>query len=148
MTILNNQKHEMFAQAIAKGESGSAAYSKVYGVSEKSATEAASRLSRNVKVRARVRELQEKAADETVLALRKKRVYLWRVVMTPIDDVVGTDLHQGYTNSGAPIMPDKLRAIELDSKLAGDFMEKVEVKADGLSELLDSIRAGGGRLNG
>lgn len=63
MPVLKNARHEAFAQAVAKGKSASEAYLAAgYKVNAKTAAEAASRLSRNVKVSARVAELQQKVA--------------------------------------------------------------------------------------
>jgi hypothetical protein len=65
MPVLPNPRHEAFAQALAKGKSATEAYTQAgYKVSAKTAAEAGSRLSRNVKVEARVTELQTKAAEK------------------------------------------------------------------------------------
>jgi phage terminase small subunit len=59
MAALKNGKHELFAQGLAKGKSQAEAYEDAgYAPSEPNA----SRLTRNDKVRARVLELQERAA--------------------------------------------------------------------------------------
>jgi len=44
MLCLSNQRHERFAQLIAKGETGTAAYRATYGVEGASAEVGASRL--------------------------------------------------------------------------------------------------------
>ncbi|MBW3099243.1 hypothetical protein [Pseudohoeflea coraliihabitans] len=63
MPTLSNQRHEAFAQALAKGKSATDAY-KMAGY--KPDYGAASRLSGNVKVKARVAELISAAAKKTV----------------------------------------------------------------------------------
>jgi phage terminase small subunit len=70
MPVLSNAKHERFAQGVAKGLSATEAYLKAgYTVEEKSAAEAGSRLSRNIKVRDRITELQERAAKQVGVTL-------------------------------------------------------------------------------
>lgn len=66
MPVLANQKHELFAQAIAKGASQREAYCKAgYTQSSKpNVTDAAaSRLFSDVRVQARIAEILERAAD-------------------------------------------------------------------------------------
>ena len=62
MAALKNARHERFAQALAAGETQDAAY-QIAGY--KPSRPAASRLSTNVNVRARVENLQERAAVKT-----------------------------------------------------------------------------------
>jgi hypothetical protein len=63
MAALSNHKHELFAQALAKGENATNAYKGAgYTALGNSAEAAASRLLSDVKVQARVAELQERAA--------------------------------------------------------------------------------------
>lgn len=63
MAALSNHKHELFAQALAKGECASTAYKSAgYSATGNSAEAAASRLLSDVKVQNRVVELQERAA--------------------------------------------------------------------------------------
>jgi hypothetical protein len=63
MASLKNTRHEAFAQALTKGMSATAAYESAgYKRNEGSA----GRLHRNAQVRARLAELQQRAADATV----------------------------------------------------------------------------------
>lgn len=63
MASLENRKHELFAQAIAKGESATVAYKNVgYSAKGNAAEACASRLLSSAKIQARVTELQERAA--------------------------------------------------------------------------------------
>jgi hypothetical protein len=96
-------------------------------------------------------ELREEARRETVLSLRDKREFLARVVRTPIGDVdEGSDLCQESATEETEIaskkrikMPDKLRAIELDAKLAGELKEQPPaVTVDAMALLIDQIRNG------
>lgn len=63
MPALANHKHELFAQALAKGDNATNAYKNAgYTAKGNAAESAASRLLSDVKVQARVTELQERAA--------------------------------------------------------------------------------------
>jgi len=61
MPVLPNQRHERFAQGLAKGKSGAEAYT---DAGYKGDRTAASRLATNVNVQRRVQELQERAAEK------------------------------------------------------------------------------------
>lgn len=61
MPVLSNQRHEQFAQALAKGKSAADAY---VNAGYRASRSAASRLSTNVNIERRVAELQEKVADK------------------------------------------------------------------------------------
>lgn len=138
---LKNQKHEKFAQLVADGASALDAYKKAYHCSMEAAAKNAWRLRENEGVKARVSELQEKAADNTVMSIAEKRRFLAEIKRTPIGlvdeksalcqsyEVVvmdgGDDKPSGELRKIK--MPDKLKAIELDSKLAGELKDKTEI---------------------
>lgn len=66
MGVLANQRHELFAQGLAKGLPASTAYAEA-GFKPHEGN--ASRLSRNEKVQARVTELKERAAARTEITI-------------------------------------------------------------------------------
>lgn len=69
--MLKNQRYELFAQAIARGETGRAAYlSAGFNASPAAADVGASRLLRTDKVSARVQELRDRqgTAEKTILS--------------------------------------------------------------------------------
>lgn len=66
MGVLANQRHELFAQGLAKGLPASTAYA---DAGFKPHDGNASRLSRNEKVQARVTELKERAAARTEITI-------------------------------------------------------------------------------
>jgi len=71
MPVLKNRKHELFAQEVAKGAAGAAAYKKA-GYTFKApdvGMKAASRLLNSVDVQARVKELQTRAAEKTEITI-------------------------------------------------------------------------------
>lgn len=68
MSVLRNQRHELFAQGLAKGLPASTAYA---DAGFKPHEGNASRLSANEKVKARVTELKERAAARTEITVAK-----------------------------------------------------------------------------
>lgn len=85
MPILSNPKHEAFAQALAKGASATDAYVQAgYKVNPKTAAEAGSRLSRNVKVEARVTELQTKAAEKAEWTVADRLAMLQQIAIRTV----------------------------------------------------------------
>ena len=96
-------------------------------ISAPSGSASASRLLRNVNVRERISELQKEGAKSTVLTLAHKRKILHDMITTPLSDV---NEHSPFCQSAEigktgkvkkVTMPDKLRALELDAKLAGEL---------------------------
>lgn len=104
MPLLSNPRRERFAQHVAEAGNASAAYRLTYGTHGASAEAGASRLLRNDKVRQRVQELQRETAKAAVMTLEEQRLLLASVARGE--------------HAGARIS-DRLRAIEIDAKLAG-----------------------------
>jgi len=132
--IVANARWEQFAQRVASGDSASAAYRAAYGAKQASAEAAGSRLLRNVVVSSRVAELRKQAggagaieeakvaarvACKVVLTLAKKRELLHALATARKLDV-----------------RDRLRAIELDAKLAG------ELKGDSVTVNATAVASG------
>ena len=84
MGVLGNPKHELFAQGLAAGMSAVDAY-RAAGYSPDRG--AASRLSANVSVRARVEELQAAAADSLILSLEEAQRFATDIVRTAVGTV-------------------------------------------------------------
>ena len=128
MPILSNSKHEAFARKVAEGRSNGAAYRAVYG---KKGTDAnAHRLSRYEKVSERIKELKGKAESKTLLTITERREFLASVVRSKVGEIdEKSPLAQSveYTSKGKKIrLPDKIKALELDAKMAGELIEKKE----------------------
>jgi len=128
MLCLPNQRHERFAQLVAKGDSGGAAYRAIYGAKGASSHAAASRLLRIAKVSARIADIQRAAVGDSVMSLLEKRQFLALIVRTPIGQIdENSPLCQWFrrTTGRRPTfsirMPDKLQAIMLDARLAGEL---------------------------
>jgi len=115
MAILANAKHEAFARSIAKGMSGREAYRGAgYAQSSDSVTDAAaSRLLSDVKVQARVAELQDRAAESTVTTIESLIEAGWQIVKNAQADKQHAAASQ---------------TIERIAKIAGLWIEKSESK--------------------
>lgn len=103
-----------------------------YGHKDMSAHDASANVSSMLrqapKMRAYLKELQEAAFLVNVLSLAEKRAFLADVVRTPIGKIdINDKLAQCVKyRDGEMIelrMPDKVKAVELDAKLAGELRE-------------------------
>lgn len=118
---------EAFVCAIIEGMSPKDAYKKAgYAPkSERVAVACASKMLARADVQARIEQLRKASTVASVLTLAEKRRFLALVVRTPLSAVdEASVLAQEYTAGGDKVrikMVDKLRAIELDSKLAGEL---------------------------
>jgi phage terminase small subunit len=87
------------------------------------------RILKTPRVASEVQKIREKAFSREALSYAEKRAFLARAVRTSVGEIhEGSDLAQEVTitegkegTSRKVKAVDKLRAIELDSKLAGDF---------------------------
>jgi phage terminase small subunit len=121
MPVLPNNKHELFAQGLAKGLSADAAYQPA---GYKQSRSAASRLSTNVNIRARVEELQNKAAEKVELSkawvlARLKQTVERAMQAVPVLDHEGKPTG-GYTFHGAI----SNKALELIGRELGMFVAR------------------------
>jgi phage terminase small subunit len=107
MPVLRNQRHERFAQELARGRAACRAYD---AAGYKPDRGAAARLSANVSVHARVRELQGEAAEIAVL----DRAFVLKRLMRNADQ--------------AEEMSAANRALELLGKELGMFVDRSEVQ--------------------
>lgn len=114
MPVLKNAKHERFAQELAKGKSQSEAYEAAgYAPSEPNA----SRLTRNDKVRARLAELQERAAVRAELTLAD--------IIDELEEARQVALTAATPQSGSAVAATMGKA-----KLLGLVIDKAEVKSE------------------
>lgn len=161
MSILQNAKREAFARAYAISGDATKAHVKAYGAAKSIRVNAANgcRLVTDDNILLRVEEIRKELAPEMkkgmVLSMQEKRAFLALVVRTAIGDIDQlSPLCQQWkeitTEHGGSVeykMPDKLRAIELDAKLAGELVEQhnhsgtVVVTLDQLKERVDAIRS-------
>lgn len=86
MAVLGNAKHERFAVEVAKGYSSTEAYKTAgYACEGSSAWAAASRLLRDVRVRARIAELQNRVAAKAELTIEKLIEYADEVRVAAVE---------------------------------------------------------------
>jgi len=149
MAALENRKHELFAQALAKGENASSAYrASGYSATGNSAEAAASRLLSDVKVQARVAELQERAAIRTektvadlVTMLEEDRI-LAREVEQPsaaISAVMGMGKLLGLVKDKTELTGKDGAAIEINQKVRED----ADAVTSAIAGLVERARASG-----
>lgn len=93
---LKNAKHEAFAQGLAKGLSASDAY---VAAGYKESRSAASRLSTNVNIEARVAELVHKGAEKAEATIER--------VLKELGRIGFSDLRKAFTPNGALLPPEE-----------------------------------------
>lgn len=120
MGVLKNAKNEKFAQGIFKGLSQRKAYRAAFpsSVNWKDATvdNRASELYNTSEILGRVKELQEEAADDSILSVIERKKWL--------SDVIGSFDER---------TENKLKALDLLNKMDGEYTTKIE--ADVKNEL-------------
>jgi len=163
---LDNQRHEKFAQLVAKGKPDMQAYQTAYECSIEVANSNACRLRGNDGVRRRIKHLQQLVERKTVLSMVERREFLARVVrsnLATFDPSVDGDLIQEITEEDTPTgkkkklkLPGKRECIMADAQLAGDLVEKVQMDGQVLhvvltegrrAELMEKRRAALARAN-
>ncbi len=105
-------KQEKFVQGIIEGMSQADAYRSAYSckrMADKTIWENASRLMADSKVKARVQELRDKIANESIMTARERLEWLTSVINSP-EETTG----------------DKLRAADIMNKMQGEYVTKVE----------------------
>ena len=110
MTALSNPKHELFAQELAKGNSATEAYV-MAGYSE--SRSAASRLSTNVNIVARMAEIQSRAVIRTEITLKS--------LMEEAAEIQAAALKANQHSAA-------VAALTAKAKLAGLWVEKSETE--------------------
>ena len=119
MPVLKNPKHELFAQAIARGENGRTAFRETgFTGTDSSADSLASRLSRNIKVSARIAELKERQSAATRTVLTKAWV---------VEETIA--LARLAKDNGA--YGPAAKCMELLAREVNAFVEKKEIGAPG-----------------
>jgi phage terminase small subunit len=120
MAVLQNAKHERFAQEVAKGASNRDAYEAAgYSVKNEAATDAsASRLLSDARVQARVTEIQERAAVRT------------EITVASITDRLLKIAARGETKDEAPMLSVARAALMDAAKLNGLVVDLSKVDAE------------------
>jgi hypothetical protein len=115
-------QHELFCQNLIKGMTQQAAYLAAgYKCTERSAQANASALLASPKIMAYMAELREKAEKEAVMDVTEKRQTLANIARDAVDM--------------KPV--DRMRAIDLDAKLAGHYApEELNINGSILGQIL------------
>jgi hypothetical protein len=152
-----NDRHKRFAELLVAGKTARAAYMEAFPTCHSIHT--ADSASKKLKQQPEFRQYLETLRGEIrgavksglVMAMEERRAFLARIIRTPLSEInEGSALCQEYslstTSTGGRTekvkMPCKLRALELDARLAGDMKEKAEVPEDPLLDLLKDVRSG------
>lgn len=113
MPALENQRHELFAQALAKGGTQDEAYA---SAGYKPSRSAASRLSTNVNVLARVAELAERSADRAEIDIARVLKELVRLGTSDIRDGFNEDGRLKHPRDWSDAFAASVASIEVVSK--------------------------------
>ena len=113
-------KHERFAHLVAEGETHLDAYNKVFpgDINPKGK---AHKLSQDLEVMAKIAEIRDEVNSRSVLVLTRKRELLRQMGEGMIPTKV-TNGAQGVSETF-----DRLAAIQLDAKLAGEFEDVLRI---------------------
>ena len=106
------EKQEKFVQNIVQGMNQAEAYRSAYPnqrMSDKTIWEAASRLMKNDKVVARLKELRDVSATPAIITAQKRKEWLTEVIQDP-----GVDINA------------KLKASDQLNRMEGEYVTKVE----------------------
>ena len=104
-------KQEEFAKAIVEGMNQADAYRSAYScknMSDKTIWEAASRLTADSKVSARIKELRDQIATTKIMSAQRRLEWLTEVI-----------LNQDISTS------DKLKAADIMNKMQGEYVQKI-----------------------
>ena len=150
MPALKNQRHELFAQALAEGLSGTQAYLKAgYEVGDNVARASAPRLLANIAIQERVAELQErltakavitrtwvleKLAKNAMIALGEEKIKVTRISKTKIADESG-----GFTEAFETV---ELEVTERDPAACNRALELLGREAEGPSMFVERKEIG------
>ena len=105
-------KQENFVQSIMDGMTQADAYRSAYDadrMADKTVHEKASRLMADGKIRARLKELRDKAMAPTIMSAQERLEWLTRLI-----------------ESDEEVTPDKLKAIDIMNRMQGEYVTKVE----------------------
>lgn len=107
-------KQELFARKVVEGMSQADAYRSAYStkrMSDKQIWEEASKLASSPKVAQRIKELRDKAANESILTAQERMKWLTELIRNQDE---GTN--------------EKLKAIDLLNKMSGEYVQRVEAE--------------------
>ena len=149
MPILKNQRHEVFAQGIAKGLSASDAFRVVTPGKPKNVDIKACQMRRQTGVETRIAELRAENDRKATLSREQMLEWLTRVIMTGAGSVTPTDslcqAHKVTNGDGWEAhevkVPDKLGAAQQLARMCDwNSAERIELSMDSLTSYLVELR--------
>lgn len=133
MAVLQNSRHEMFAQGLAKGATADAAYLAAgFSANRGNAT----RLNANESVRKRVNELKAKAAEKTVVTVASLTERLLAIAT------------KGESSADAPLLSVARASLMDAAKLNGLVVDKALTAQTSVEDLLDQLDGKVGNATG
>lgn len=131
MGVLENARHEKFAQELALGTTQRKAYRVAFPSSLKWKDETvdskASALAKDDKVLARLKELQEETAKATILTAQERLEFLSGIVTDLNKEKIVVETEEGEKIFEKPAnLVEKMKAIDLMNKMQGEYVTKVE----------------------
>lgn len=136
-------KQERFVQNIISGMTQADAYREAYStakMTDKTVWEKASRLMADSKVKARLTELRDQLAGESIMTAKERLEYLTRVVKGEENEqkIEITKDGKKVTRRIPPAIKTRLDAIDLMNKMTGEYTTKIEgnINVEKLEDLL------------
>lgn len=136
-------KQERFVQNIIEGMTQADAYREAYSTSkmtDKTVWEKASRLMSDDKVRARLQELRDQLAGESIMTAKERLEYLTRVIKgQEVEEKIEIDKNgKKETRRIPPAIKTRLDALDIMNKMTGEYTTKIEgtVNVEKLEDLL------------
>jgi Terminase small subunit len=124
MPELKNARHEQFCLEYIKDRIGSAAYKRAgYRATGNSAEVNAAQLLRNAQVMARIAELNSGITSNAIVTAQERREALSRIIRGEEHDIPSSVRGKRLS---PPTISERIKAIELLSKLEGDFVVRTE----------------------
>lgn len=126
MAELKSAKQEKFVQGLANGLSQRKAYRAAFPNSKKwkdsTVDVKACELAKDNKILVRLKELQEKATNTSVMTATKRKEWLSSLIESSEEET-----------------RDKLRAIDILNKMDGEYLNKIELSGEVRSEKLSDV---------
>lgn len=136
MPLLDNAKHERFAQYLAKGVTATAAYVEAGYKEDRGA---ASRLSTNVNVQARVAELLTRSADRVEVTKARVLQELARIAFSDVKKMARWNESGASWKSSDEMSEDETRCIASIKQVMSDSGGTTELKLHNKEKALELI---------
>ena len=127
-------KQEQFVKNIIDGMSQADAYRNAYNckrMADKTIIENASRLMANSNVAARLQELRDRMADDTIMTAKERLKYLTSIINGTEKEKLVQIIDGEPVEVEVPIsVKNKLSAVDLMNKMQGEYTQKIEAEVN------------------